>query len=177
MIKAFKHPIILAAIVVAIGVGIGAAKKSLTSPGDTSHAEPTQVQAAPAPALVHFVAAEPAPADRKLWLSYLHPNAASNPVKKIRIDTMTIGQLKAQLERDRLIWDTAALDCVGGYNPMLPKEMTQAGTDFLAFDLATTSTSAGKTMNQILADAPDDASVHDICMIKARSLAQRNSTM
>lgn len=111
---------------------------------------------------------EPPLNKRHIELKLMHPQAATNPVKRFRVEQMNAGQLRQLLKKNKGIWEDAALDCQGGYNPI---SNTPGGPDYLAFDIA----NAKRGESDLFLEIRDDRSVHDICMIKAFELSKRLS--
>lgn len=113
-----------------------------------------------------YLVSEPPPAARKITLKLTHPGAKVNPVRSERVEGLTVGELRQRLRSSAGLWQDAALDCAGGYNPALAISPTY---DFLAFDIA--SSSRGDAA--LMASFADNRTVHELCMAKALQQAAR----
>lgn len=108
---------------------------------------------------------EPSRSQRHIELKLMHPMAKTNPVRKIRVEGRTVGEVRKELERHKGLWEDAALDCQGGYNPLTAESPAY---DFLAFDIAHAS---GRPTS--FSRFGDDRQMHEVCMTKALELAGR----
>jgi hypothetical protein len=106
---------------------------------------------------------EPQPSKRVITLKLMHPRAATNPVRSIRVEALNVGQVTKLLSKHRGIYEDAIIDCQGGYNPLSKTE----GVDYLQLKIASTQ----QGLVEPFASSVATTSMHDLCMTKALDFA------